>query len=173
MTRRGFFAGSFDPPTLGHLDLVRRARSVVDELVVGVGVNADKRAWLQADERVVVLRELLGSSATIVSFRGLAVQAAAAAGAQLLVRGVRGEADLATELPMALANRRLAPSIETVLLVGSPEVAHISSRLVREVAASGGDISLFVPPAVARLLARRGPGPAGGFGPPAPRTPDG
>jgi pantetheine-phosphate adenylyltransferase len=155
MTRTGFFAGSFDPPTLGHLDLMARARAVVDKLVVGVGVNADKAPWLPLEERLALLAELLPSDVTVLSFDGLAVDAARRAGATLLLRGVRGEADLAQELPMVLANRRLAPALETILLVGSPDVAHVSSRLVREVARSGGDVSPFVPPLVAQRLKQR------------------
>ena len=155
MTRVGFFAGSFDPPTLGHLDLVTRAQAVVDRLVVGVGINADKAAWLPIEERLALLRALVPAEVEVVAFDGLAVQAARRAGATLLLRGVRGEADLATEMPMALANRRLAPALETVLLVGSPDVAHVSSRLVREVARSGGDVSPFVPPLVAQRLKQR------------------
>ena len=158
MTRTGFFAGSFDPPTLGHLDLVLRARAVVDRLVVGVGVNADKAPWLPLEERLALLSELLPSGVTVVGFDGLAVEAARRAGATLLLRGVRGEADLALELPLALANRRLAPELETVLLVGSPEVAHVSSRLVREIVRAGGDAAPFLPPLVAqRLRSRRTP----------------
>ena len=155
MTRVGFFAGSFDPPTLGHLDLVVRARAVVDRLVVGVGINADKAPWLPIEERLALLRELVPAEVEVVAFDGLAVQAARRAGATLLLRGVRGEADLALELPMALANRRLAPELETLLLVGSPEVAHVSSRLVREIVRSGGDATPFLPPLVAQRLARR------------------
>jgi pantetheine-phosphate adenylyltransferase len=155
MTRVGFFAGSFDPPTLGHLDLVARARAVVDRLVVGVGINSDKAAWLPVEERLALLRALVPAEVEVVAFDGLAVQAARRAGATLLLRGVRGEADLATELPMALANRRLAPELETLLLVGSPEVAHVSSRLVREIVRSGGDATPFLPPLVAQRLARR------------------
>ena len=155
MTRTGFFAGSFDPPTLGHMDLVARARAVVDRLVLGVGVNADKTPWLPVEERLALLAELLPSDVVVVAFDGLAVDAARRAGATLLLRGVRGEADLAVELPMALANRRLAPQLETVLLVGAPDVAHVSSRLVREVARAGGDVSAFVPPLVAQRLQRR------------------
>lgn len=155
MTRIGFFAGSFDPPTLGHLDLVTRARAVVDRLVVGVGVNSGKAPWLPLEERLALLGELLPSDVQVVGFEGLAVQAARRAGATLLLRGVRGEADLALELPMALANRRLAPELDTVLLVGSAEVAHVSSRLVREIVRSGGDATPFLPPLVAQRLARR------------------
>ena len=159
-TRTGFFAGSFDPPTLGHLDLVARALAVVDRLVVGVGVNLDKSPWIPLPARLELLAAVLPAGVAVVPFEGLAVAAARAAGATLLVRGVRSETDMAGELQMALANRRLAPGLETVILVGSPEVAHVSSRLVREVARSGGDVALFVPPAVAERIAREPPGRA-------------
>jgi pantetheine-phosphate adenylyltransferase len=155
MTRVGFFAGSFDPPTFGHMDLVGRAAGIVDRLVLGVGRHTDKTAWLPVDERIGLLNELVPAGVDVVSFSGLAVEAARKAGATVLVRGVRSEADMAGELQMTLANRRLAPDIETIVLVGSPEVAHISSRLVREVHASGGDVGLFVPPLVSAALARR------------------
>jgi pantetheine-phosphate adenylyltransferase len=155
MTRTGFFAGSFDPPTLGHLDLVARARRIVDKLVVGIGSNADKTPWLPLDERIALLSALLGPDVRVLSFAGLSVEAARAAGASVLLRGVRSETDMSQEVQMALANRRLAPELETVVLIGSPEVAHISSRLVREVHRSGGDVSLFVPPAVVARLAQR------------------
>ena len=161
-TRVGFFAGSCDPPTLGHLELVSRAAAIVDRLVIGVGVNADKTPWLSLEERLGLLSELLPSGVSAAPFTGLAVEAARRAGATLLLRGVRSEADLAVELQMALANRRLAPELETVVLVGSPEVAHISSRLVREVHAGGGDVGHFVPPLVAQFLARRRAAPGGG-----------
>ncbi len=157
MARTGFFAGSFDPPTLGHLDLVRRALLVVDKLVVGVGANADKAPWLAIDERIALLAELLPAGVEVVPFHGLAVEAAARAGARILLRGVRSETDMAGELQMALANRRLAPELETVVLVGAPDVSHISSRLVREVHRAGGDVSVFVPRLVAERLAGRRP----------------
>lgn len=157
MPRTGFFAGSFDPPTLGHVDLVARALGVVDRLVVGVGLNADKRPWLPLEERLALLAGCLPAEVAVVSFDGLAVDAARRAGATLLLRGVRSEADLSLELPMALANRRLAPELETVLLVGAPELAHVSSRLVREIARAGGDAAPFLPPLVAQRLARRRP----------------
>jgi len=154
-TRVGFFAGSFDPPTLGHLELVGRAGALVDRLVIGVGVNADKTPWLSLEERLALLSELLPSGVAAAPLSGLAVDAARSAGATLLLRGVRSEADLAVELQMALANRRLAPELETVVLIGSPEVAHVSSRLVREVWAGGGDVGHFVPPLVTQFLQRR------------------
>ncbi len=155
MPRTAFFAGSFDPPTLGHLDLVARARAVAERLVVGVGHNPDKSAWLPLEERLALLAELLPADVPVVPFEGLAVEAARRAGATLLVRGVRSEADLSLELPMALANRSLAPELETVLLVGAPGLAHVSSRLVREIVGAGGDPAPFLPPLVAQRLSRR------------------
>jgi pantetheine-phosphate adenylyltransferase len=157
MQRTGFFAGSFDPPTLGHVDLVLRSLGVVGRLVVGVGVNAEKQAWLPLEERLALLAGSLPAEVAVVAFEGLAVDAARRAGATVLVRGVRSEADLSLELPMALANRRLAPDLETVLLVGAPELAHVSSRLVREIVRAGGDAAPFLPPLVAQRLARRRP----------------
>ncbi len=154
MERTGFFAGSFDPPTLGHLDLVRRASRLVDRLVVGIGRNVEKRAWLAVEQRQALLRELVPVSVEVVVFDGLAVTAARAAGATLLVRGVRSGADMSAEMTMALANSQLDETLETVMLVTSPDVAHVSSRLVREVHRSGGPVERFVPPEVARVLAR-------------------
>ncbi|GJM22295.1 MAG: phosphopantetheine adenylyltransferase [Planctomycetota bacterium] len=157
MTRTGFFAGSFDPPTLGHVDLVRRAAALVDALVIGVGHNADKRGWIAVEQRVELLRELLPGH-TVLAFDGLAVDAARAAGASVLLRGLRGPEDLPGELHMARANARLDPEIDTVFLASDPAIAHVSSRLVREVQRSGGDIELFVPAAVARFLNDTPPG---------------
>lgn len=157
MTRTGFFAGSFDPPTLGHLDLVRRAGALVDVLVVGVGYNADKRGWVPVEQRVALLRELLPQH-EVLAFDGLAVSAAKASGAQVLLRGLRGPEDLPGELHMARANAQLDPELDTVFLAASPEVAHVSSRLVREVHRSGGPIERFVPELVARYLADTPPG---------------
>ena len=155
MTRTGFFAGSFDPPTLGHVDLIERGANVVDTLVVGVGINAEKTPWLPAPERVALLKEIVPAGVEVISFSGLAVTAAKAAGASLMLRGVRSSGDVEFEAQMALANRRLDDSLDTVLLVASTKVAHISGRLVRDVHRAGGDVSVFVPPVVATALAKR------------------
>lgn len=155
MASKGFFPGSFDPPTLGHLDLIRRAAAVVDSLVVGVGINAEKTPWIPAPERVALLKEMAPPGVEVLSFTGLAVDAARDAGANLIVRGMRAFADVDFETQMALANRKLADDIETVLLVASTEVAHISGRLVRDVHRAGGDVSHFVPPVVVAALSKR------------------
>jgi len=154
MSRVGFFAGSFDPPTNGHVELVRRALCLVDRLVVGIGQHAHKQPWLTVEKRSELLRVVLPEGVEVVVFTGLAVAAARQAGAALLLRGLRSADDAAGELPMARANDVLDGDIETVFLAASPDAAHISSRLVREVHQSGGDVSLFVPgPVVAALPA--------------------
>jgi pantetheine-phosphate adenylyltransferase len=160
MSRVGFYAGSFDPPTLGHLDIATRALTLVDRLVVGVGANADKHPWLALDTRLQLLGASLPAGCEVVAFEGLAVEAAREAGATLLVRGYRGAEDAGVELHMARANRALDGSLETVLLAAAPDTAHVSSRLVREVHRSGGDLSGFVPPVVAEHLT--GLPPSGG-----------
>ena len=155
MTRIGFYAGSFDPPTLGHVELLERALALVDRLVVGVGRNVEKRSWLDVEVRLELLRAVAPEGVEVVAFEGLAVEAARSVGSTLLIRGVRGPEDVNSELTMARANRRLAPDIETLLIVGSPDTAHVSSRLVREVHASGGDVTHFVSAPVAAVLAER------------------
>jgi len=152
MVRIGFFAGSFDPPTLGHVELARRALSLLDELVVGVGRHAEKTPWLPIEQRLELLRQVLPAGVRVQAFDGLAVAAARAAGARFLVRGLRSADDTSGELQMARANALLAPELETLLLPSSAACAHISSRLVREVQRGGGDVTLFVPPAVAAAL---------------------
>jgi len=152
----GIYCGSFDPPTLGHVELMERALGLVDRLVVAVGRNADKAGWLPVEERVVLLEAVAPRAATVRVFDGLAVDAAREAGARLLVRGLRSGRDLDGEMAMARCNAELAPELETVVLLASPRVAHVSSRLVREVHRGGGDLLPFVPPAVAEHLARRG-----------------
>ena len=147
--------GSFDPATLGHLDVVRRAAALFDEVRVAVLVNPSKRGLLDADDRVALLREAL------VDVRGVVVEApqdrllvdyCARVGAAAVVKGVRGPGDVEYEAPMVHMNRHLS-GVETVLLVADPRHAFVSSSLVREVAGRGGDVSALVPPAVARLLA--------------------
>lgn len=160
--RTVFYAGSFDPPTNGHLDILRRALGLADRLVVGIGVNPAKTPLFTVEERTAMLREAVeaaapGADFDVVSFTGLAVEAAAAAGATLMVRGLREGADLDFEAPMAAMNATMAPGIETVFLAASPLARPISATLVRDIARLGGDASPFVPPAVAARLARTFP----------------
>lgn len=137
------------------MELVERALALLDGLVVAVGRNADKEGWLTLEERVALLEAVVPRGVGVRVFDGLAVDAAREVGARVLVRGLRGGADLDGELAMARCNRELAPELETILLVASPAVAHVSSRLVREIHRGGGDVARFVPDVVAEHLARR------------------
>ena len=155
--RGALYAGSFDPPTNGHLDLIRRGVALFGRLVVGVAENPEKHPLFPAAERVEMLREVAAGLAGVEvrSYQGLTVTAARAAKCTTLLRGVRGPTDLEQEQVLAMTNRALAPEIETVLVLAAPEWAFCSSRLVREAARLGGDVSTFVPPTVlARLAAR-------------------
>jgi pantetheine-phosphate adenylyltransferase len=154
--------GSFDPFHLGHAEMVRRALALYDEVVVAVATNDAKVTGLLADaERVAVIEEVFADEERVRVQRtaGLTVDLARAVGATCIVRGLRDSGDVASELAMARTNRLLG-GIETVLLPSGPETVHIASRLVREVARGGGDLSHLVPPAVARRLSSR-PTPAG------------
>jgi pantetheine-phosphate adenylyltransferase len=150
------YAGTFDPVTLGHMDLIRRGAALFQRLVVCV--SAEGRATLfSAEERRKLVVEAVADlkGVEVVLFRGLLVEEARRHGARVLLRGVRGSKDLEAELPMAFANRALAPGLETLFLPPSPAHALVSSSLVREVSALGGDASAWVPPHVARALAGR------------------
>ena len=151
-----FFAGSFDPVTVGHVDLVVRARAIFGAVVVAVGNNPAKRYRFSLAERVELFRQALldvGVDAPVVSFEGLVVDAARVHGAQVMLRGLRGVSDLDLELRNGHANRDLS-GIETVFLPSRPEHVHVSSSLVREIASHGGDVSRYVPPVVLERLRR-------------------
>ena len=150
------FAGTFDPFTLGHLDLVQRGAALFERLVVCV--SAEGRAtWFTAQERLALVREAVAElkNVEVSLFRGLLVTEARRHGASVLLRGVRGGKDLEAELPMAFANRAMAPELETLFLTPAPAFALVSSSLVREVSALGGDASAWVPAHVGRALAAR------------------
>jgi pantetheine-phosphate adenylyltransferase len=163
MSRRiALYPGSFDPITNGHLDVVRHAARLADELVVAVGVHPGKAPLFSADERIAMLDEVCGPIAaaedchlTAVTFADLAVSAARRAGATIMIRGLRDGTDLDYEMQLAGMNGAMAPEIQTVFLPSSPTVRPITATLVRQIAAMGGDVSSFVPPAVARRLADR------------------
>ncbi|MBF0814807.1 pantetheine-phosphate adenylyltransferase [Microbacterium paludicola] len=153
--------GSFDPPTLGHLDVIRRAARLYDELHVVVVHNPDKAGMLPAAQRVALLEQSIredGMPGNVIVGSwsvGLLVDYAQEVGAGVLVKGIRSQVDVAYETPMAVVNRHLA-DIETVFLLPEPSHALVSSSLVRQVAGLGGDVSPYVPPAVARFLAKAG-----------------
>lgn len=144
--------GSFDPITLGHLDVVRRARTMFDEVVVAVAHNASKSAWFSAEQRAALAREALADTDVQVEIvSGLVAEYARDRGAVAIVKGLRGGADFDGEQPMALMNRHLS-GVETVFLVGDGAHAHIASSLVKDIARHGGDVSDLVPPGVAQAL---------------------
>ena len=157
MSRIAVYTGTFDPPTLGHLDIIRRALGLADRLVLGVANNSSKSPLFTLEERVALLRqETEGLGAVEVrEFSGLAVDFARAVGARFIVRGLRSGSDLDYESPMAAMNATMAPQIETIFLAAAPAFAHIASSLVKDVARGGGDVDLFVPPAVAAQIRAR------------------
>lgn len=159
MTRTALVPGTFDPFTNGHLDLVGRAATLFDAVVVAILVNPRKTPERSADARAAAIRAALAGSlpgaadrVRVVVAEELTVTLARRLGATHLVRGVRSGAELDAELAMAHVNRRLDPAIDTVLLPTGREVADLSATLVREVAAHGGDISAMVPPEILRHL---------------------
>lgn len=141
------YPGSFDPVTNGHLDIIIRASKLFDRVVVGVLHNSAKSPLFSVEERVNILKEATAGldNVDIVSFSGLSVEFARESGAQVIVRGLRAITDFEYELQMAQTNRVLAPDIDTMFLTTNLEYAYLSSTMVKEVAAFGGDISKFVP----------------------------
>ncbi len=162
MIRKALYTGTFDPLTNGHVDIIKRAVRLCDELVVGIGVHPNKMPLFSAEERAELVRRvgahLAGAQScklSVLTFSGLTVTAAREAGATLLLRGLRDGTDLDYEMEMAGANAMLAPEIPTVFLAASPSVRHIAATLVRQIALLGGDISSFVPDVVAAALAEK------------------
>jgi pantetheine-phosphate adenylyltransferase len=158
VSRVAVYTGTFDPPTLGHLDIIRRAIKLADRLVIGVSTNSSKSPLFTLEQRVALLKqEVMGIDGAIEvrDFQGLAVAFARSVGAEVVVRGLRSGSDLDYESPMAAMNGTMAPEIETIFLMASPAFAHIASSLVKDVARGGGDIEHFVPPAVAAEIRAR------------------
>jgi pantetheine-phosphate adenylyltransferase len=153
--RIAVFGGTFDPVTLGHLDLVRRGAALFDRLVVCVAAEG-RATRFPAEVRAALVKEAVKGllNVEVSTFRGLLAVEARRHGARVLLRGVRGGKDLEAELPMAFANRALAPELDTLFLAPSPAYALVSSSLVREVAALGGDVAAWVSPHIAAAFAR-------------------
>jgi pantetheine-phosphate adenylyltransferase len=161
MTRVAFYPGTFDPVTNGHVDILAGALDLADRVIVAIGINPGKSPMFSLADRkamVAAMIDALGPSAagrvTAIEFEGLAIDAARAAGASLLIRGLRDASDFDYEMQMAGMNRALAADLRTVFLPALPATRHITATLVRQIAANGGDVGPFVPAAVARLMAR-------------------
>ena len=155
MARIGFYTGSFDPLTNGHLDVLRAGASICDRIVVGIGVHPGKAPLFSAAERENLIRastKSLNVALDVVTFDGLAVDAAKKAGASVILRGLRDGTDFDYEMQMSGMNATMAPAIQTIFLPASPAVRHITATLVRQIAAMRGDVSSFVPADVAAAL---------------------
>ncbi len=162
MERVGLYPGTFDPITNGHFDIIRRAVKLVDHLIVGVAINRDKGPLFTLEERVRMVEEeistLLGPDTATISvqpFDTLLMHYAEAVGANVIVRGLRAVSDFEYEFQMVAMNQRLNPAIETVFLMADPTHQAVASRLVKEIARLGGDVSNFVSPRVRQVLLAR------------------
>src|SRR6266571_2101995 len=155
--RRAIYPGSFDPVTNGHLDVIERARKLFDEVVVAVAHNDEKQPLFSLAERLDLLRETAGKidGVRITQFKGLLVEFARAEKAGAVIRGLRAVSDFEFEFQMALMNRKLDVGVETIFLMPKEEYTYLSSRIVKEIARLGGDVSSFVPACVAKALNRK------------------
>lgn len=151
---RAIYPGSFDPVTLGHLDIVSRARQLFDSLIVAVAENEAKRALFDTDERIAMIQEAVSGDTGITVRRldGLLVDFARREDAFVVIRGLRAVSDFEFEFQMALMNRALEPRLETIFLTPKEDYTFLSSRIVKEVARLGGDVTPFVPPSIAARL---------------------
>ena len=154
MIRRAVYPGSFDPVTLGHIDIIERAAEIVDELIVGVLINKGKNPLFSVQERVnmlqIVTRDM--PNVTVQSFDGLLVDFLKSRDAEFVIRGLRAITDFEYELQMAQTNRIMSPNTDTIFLTTNLEYAYLNSTTVREVASYGGDISKFVPDFIAQAV---------------------
>ena len=152
--RRAIYPGSFDPVTNGHLDVIERARKLFDEVIVAVAHNEEKQPLFTLDERLAFLQQTVGriDSIRIAHFDGLLVDFAMHQGAVAVVRGLRAVSDFEFEFQMALMNRKLQGAVETIFLMPKEEYTYLSSRIIKEIAQLGGDVSSFVPGIVATAL---------------------
>ena len=154
---RAIYPGSFDPVTNGHLDVIERGRKLFDEVVVAVAYNEEKNALFSLEERLQLLEQSIGQidNVRIAQFDGLLVDFAVAQQANAVIRGLRAVSDFEFEFQMALMNRKLETAVETIFLMPKEEYTYLSSRIIKEIARLGGDVSSFVPPAVVKALRRK------------------
>jgi len=155
--RRAIYPGSFDPVTNGHLDVIERARKLFDEVIVAVAHNDEKQALFSLQERLDLLGETAGKidNVRIAQFEGLLVEFARTQKAGAVIRGLRAVSDFEFEFQMALMNRKLDVAVETIFLMPKEEYTYLSSRIVKEIASLGGNVSSFVPACVANALSRK------------------
>ena len=159
-TRTAVYTGSFDPITLGHLHIIHRAARLFDNLVIGIGINADKRPLFDVAERVELVHRVTGrvENVRVATFEGLAVDFVRDLGAQVMVRGIRPLTDIAGEFTMMMANHQLDPEIETVFLMADERFAHVSSSLLKQIALLSDDderMAKFVPREIIAPLRKR------------------
>jgi pantetheine-phosphate adenylyltransferase len=152
--RRAIYPGSFDPVTNGHLDVIDRARKLFDEVFVAVAHNDEKQPLFSLEQRLDLLRQTAGriENVRVAEFNGLLVEFARAQNAGAVIRGLRAVSDFEFEFQMALMNRSLNPAVETIFLMPKEEYTYLSSRIVKEIARLGGNVSSFVPGCVAKAL---------------------
>jgi pantetheine-phosphate adenylyltransferase len=155
--RKAIYAGTFDPITLGHMDLVERGADIFDHLILAVAVDSPKNTVFTLDERLALCRSCARRlpNVEVTTFDGLLVDYACSRGVNVLLRGLRAYSDFEYEFQMALTNRKLSPRIETLFMMPKENHSYLSSSTVRQVAALGGDTSGFVPPAVRRALEKK------------------
>jgi pantetheine-phosphate adenylyltransferase len=157
MAETALYPGTFDPITLGHVDLIKRARRIFNKLVVAVADNPEKNPLFSVGERIEMIKEISKEidSVSVTSFNDLTARYAKSIEATVIIRGLRAVSDFEFEFQMALMNRKIEPTVETVFLMPSEKYSYLSSSLVKDIARRGGDISCFVPPVVMEKLARR------------------
>jgi pantetheine-phosphate adenylyltransferase len=155
--RLAVYTGVFDPPHLGHLDMIRRGSRLFDRLIVGVGDNPEKTPIFTQLERVELVRSVIADldNVEVLPFEGLAVRFVRAHGTRIMLRGIRTTSDMEYEFTMSLTNRALDPEIETVFLMANDAYSHISGSLLRQIARFGGELDKFVPPAIKKTLIDR------------------
>src|SRR5438270_13414087 len=155
--KRAIYPGSFDPVTNGHIDVVERARKLFDEVIVAVAQNDEKQALFSLEERLDLLRQTVGKidNVRVAHFEGLLIEFAVSEQACAVIRGLRAVSDFEFEFQMALMNRKLEDSVETIFLMPKEEYTYLSSRLVKEIARLGGNVTKFVPAVVATALSEK------------------
>ncbi len=158
MQRIAFFPGTFDPITIGHLDIINRALPLFDQLIIGIGTNINKKPMFSEEQRLAWINEIYkdNDKVSAVVYAGLTVDSCIKYNANFIVRGIRYVNDFEYEKAIADMNRSIAPSIETVFLTCLPQYTSVASTLVRDVLSNGGDVSQFLPPEVARHFQKKG-----------------